>query len=192
MFKTHQKIIGKFAATNPNNTKDIFTFVFSTIRERFYVVPEVYNGLKFEGLESRFAWGSKSAGMEYVAANKKELHKVIFGKDIPLNEKLLRVAEVPGLGLCKAGFVLQLCIGEAGCLDVHNLKRFGLSPSTFKMGKVSNETRLKKAGLYLKVLEDVGGCEYLWDSWCELIADLYPKKYKDAEDVSRCHVNYMM
>ena len=108
-----------------------------------------------------------------------------------LAEKLLVVASINGIGIVKAGFVLQLCLGKVGCLDVHNLRRFGLSPTAFKMGKVKYDTALGKAKLYIKICEDLGGCEYLWDSWCNLLAEKYPNKYKDGQHVSRLHQEYI-
>ena len=44
----------------------------------------------------------------------------------------------------------------------------------------------------LKTIEKCGGSEYLWDSWCDYIAALYPKKFKNGEHVSQCHVDYLI
>ena len=193
MFANHQKRIAAFALQSPDHTREVILFVSSTIQQRFYTVPTVFNSMKSEGIESKYAWGSKADTITYATKHKAELYKTIHDKTMPLAVKLLNVAAIDGIGLPKAGFILQLCIGEAGCLDVHNLKRFGLSPNTFKLPKkLGYDTALRKAELYLKTLEDLGGCEYLWDSWCNFIADLYPKRYDDGEHVSRCHVTYLM
>ena len=108
-------------------------------------------------------------------------------------ELLLAIACIPGLGLVKAGFYIQLCTGYMGCLDVHNLKRFGLDRKTFLVPEsLSWETALGKANMYLETIEKCGGSEYLWDSWCDYIAALYPKKFKNGEHVSQCHVDYLI
>ena len=50
-------------------------------------------------------------------------------------------------------------------------------------------TAIRKANFYIKTCEDLGGCEYLWDSWCQYLAEIYPNIYTDANDVSDLHVN---
>lgn len=57
---------------------------------------------------------------------------------------------------------------------------------------LSWETALGKANMYLETIEKCGGSEYLWDSWCDYIAALYPKKFKNGEHVSQCHVDYLI
>jgi hypothetical protein len=163
-----------------------------SIQQQWDQVGRQVLDVKANGLKSKYLFGSKRGGWEYILANKKELHKAIFSRTMPLSEKLLAVASIPGIGIVKAGFVLQLCIGKVGCLDVHNLKRFGLKASAFKLGKVKYDTALGKAKLYIKLCEDLGGSKYLWDSWCDLLAEKYPTKYKNGQHVSRLHRDYVM
>jgi hypothetical protein len=192
MFSTHQKQISKFAKQSPDNTARVALVVMLSIQQQWNQIGKQTLDVKANSVTSKYLFGSKRKGWEYILANKKNLHTTIFNKTIPLADKLLKVASIPGIGLVKAGFVLQLCIGKVGCLDVHNLKRFGLSASAFKLGKVKYPTALGKAELYIKLCEDLGGCKYLWDSWCDLLAEKYPTKYKDGQQVSRLHVEYCM
>tara|TARA_A100000172_G_scaffold51927_1_gene32751 strand:- start:6407 stop:7018 length:612 start_codon:yes stop_codon:yes gene_type:complete len=193
MFKDHQPIIQKWAEKSPTNTMKVIWFVSATIQQHFSTADKIYNSFLKEGIESKYAWGSKADTLTYSAKNKKKLYEDIHDPNMPLEIKLLNVASIPGIGLPKAGFVLQLCVGEVGCLDSHNLRRFGLSPHTFKLSKkLKYDTALRKAELYLKTCEELGGCEYLWDSWCEFLADLYPKSFQDVEQVSTFHVKCIL
>ena len=192
MFSTHQKDIGKFARKSPDNTARVILVDMLSIQQQWDQVGRQVLDVKANGIKSKYLFGSKRKGWAYILANKKQLHQAIFSKTMPLAEKLLAVASIPGIGIVKAGFVLQLCIGKVGCLDVHNLKRFGLKASAFKLGKVKYDTALGKAKLYIKLCEELGGCKYLWDSWCELLAEKYPTKYKNAQHVSRLHRDYVM
>ena len=192
MFTTHQKSIGRWGRKSPDNTSWIIAMVLLSIQQHWDQIGNQLIDLKENGLDCKYLFASKRLGWDYVVANKKELHEAIYSRNLPMAEKLLAVASIPNIDLIKAGFVLQLCIGKVGCLDVHNLRRFGLKPQAFKTYGLKYDTALGKAKLYVKVCEDLGGCEYLWNSWCDLLAEKYPNKYKNGQHVSRLHKDYVM
>ena len=129
----------------------------------------------------------------FVLANKHYLHNILYSSHLSIAEKLLSMTAIPGIGIVKAGFILQLCIGEVGCLDVHNLKMFGFSESSFKFAKtVKQNTALAKCNLYIETCEKLGGPEFLWNNWCSFIADKYPKHFSSAEEVSQLHVDLIV
>ena len=112
-----------------------------------------------------------------------------------VNDLMRDYLAVPGLGLVKAGFVVQLLVGEAGCMDMHNLARLGLDPDEFDIPKRADpEEQLlvinECIAHYLYMCEKFGGSEHLWNGWCEFVAETY-RTYDDAEDVSRRHVTYL-
>lgn len=187
MFKKHQQNIEEFARKSPDNFTQVVLFVSATIQQMFHTVPAIVDDVREYGLDSKHLWGSKQDTWRYTLENKDLLFEAVFS-DMDLEDKLLSIAEIPGIGLVKAGFVLQLCTGKVGCLDVHNLRRFGLSAQTFKLGKVKYLTARKKAKLYIKTCVQCGGSEQLWDEWCQLIADKYPQRWaNDANRVSEAH-----
>ncbi|MEK9694516.1 MAG: hypothetical protein VW270_02065 [Candidatus Poseidoniales archaeon] len=186
MFKNHQPNIEDFARQNSDNFAQVVLFVSATIQQMFHTVPAIVEDVRASGLDSKHLWGSKHDTWRYTLENKDMLFEAVFS-DMDLEDKLLSIAEIPGIGLVKAGFVLQLCTGEVGCLDVNNLRRFGLSAQTFKMGKVKYLTARKRASLYIKTCVECGGSETLWDEWCQLIADKYPQRWRSAHDVSQAH-----
>lgn len=186
MYQNHQPNIEKFARKNPDNFAQVVLFVSATIQQMFHTVPAIVEDVRERGLDSKHLWGSKKDTWRFTLENKDMLFEAVFS-DMDLEDKLLSIAEIPGIGLVKAGFVLQLCTGEVGCLDVHNLRRFGLNAQTFKLGKVKYLTARKKATLYLNTCVQCGGSETLWDEWCQLIADKYPQRWRSAHDVSQAH-----
>jgi hypothetical protein len=193
MFREHQPQIAEYAIKSPDNMCRVMDMVSLSIQQPWHNVGTMLKDVDDSGIESKYLFGSKRPGFEYIRYNKHNLYNIIFYKKMTLEERLLHVAGTPGLGLPKAGFVLQLCTGKVGCLDGHNLNRFGLSPNVFKLArKVKYDTALKKAHLYIKTLEDLGGCEYLWNSWCVFMADKYPNRYRDADHVSQLHVDYVV
>ena len=179
MFSKHQPNIEEFARQNSDNFAQVVLFVSATIQQMFHTVPAIMDDVREHGLDSKHLWGSKQDTWRYTLENKDLLFEAVFS-DMDLEDKLLSIAEIPGIGLVKAGFVLQLCTGEVGCLDVHNLRRFGLSAQTFKLGKVKYLTARKKASLYIKTCLECGGSETLWDEWCHLIADKYPQRWSNS------------
>jgi hypothetical protein len=99
-----------------------------------------------------------------------------------------RVLQIHGFAIVKAAFVAQLALGLGGCLDSHNVKRFNLKISDFK-GTGTWKAVQGRLTLYLALCEQIGGSEYLWDSWCNHVARLRPLIWKDGEAVSRYHVD---
>jgi hypothetical protein len=152
MFKYHQHKISEYALQSPDHTANVAITVVLSIQQAWKNIGIQSDNVREYGIESKYLFGHKKSAYAHIMANKKQLYNAIFYDDISAAERLLNVAGTPGLGLCKAGFVLQLCIGEAGCL----------------------------------------GTEYLWDSWCEFMADKYPKHYKNANHVSRLHLEYIV
>ena len=191
MYKTHQRMIAKFSKESPDNLKWTKGLALTSIRQDFWLLRSQLLDLKEYGVESKYLFGSKKAGWEYIINNKQNLYDKIYSNKISLAEKLLEVASIPNIGLAKAGFILQLTLGKVGCLDVHNLNRFGIPSTVFRLNKVKYSTALRKAEYYIKTCEDLGGSEYLWNSWCEFVAEKYPWKYKNANQVSRLHVDHI-
>ena len=183
MFKTDQKAIARFAAKSPKNTARVIEFVLVSIRRNFAQVEHHMTGeMPINGL-----MGTTSRGIQYAKDNALELHALINDPHMTLRDKLLGVCAVPGLGIPKAGFVLQLCLGQAGCLDTHNLREFSLKASAFSLTK-SVAGNQRKAQVYLDCIEKLGGSEFLWDFWCRFIADRHKGLWKSAQAVSKSHV----
>ena len=190
MFSTHQKAISDFALSSNVGLERTFRLVFLSIRQPFWRMPEQFKSVDDMGLDSPYLFGWKRAGLAFVRANASGLRHALAG--VPAGyggaETLLQIASVPGLGLVKAGFVLQLVTGSAGCIDSHNLERFGLNANAFKYGSnASDALKRKKALAYLDACWNAGGCESLWNGWCDHVAAYHPKHWTDGNAVSEMH-----
>ena len=108
MFAEHQPLIREYAMQSADHTADVGYFVLATIQQQFSVVRESYWDMKDKGLDSKFAWGSKAAGMKRIQATKEGIYKDMFGYSQSNAELLLVIASIPGLGLV----VMILCCGD--------------------------------------------------------------------------------
>lgn len=192
MFDNHQPIISRWARAEPENMRDVIRFVLLTIRYPLLLAAEdMAKG------DTRGLYGSKYEGWYWLEEHYHEVYNVLealhVGFPDPADSEAFMLeylaCVVPGLGLVKAGFVLQLAYGVAGCLDSHNLKRFGLSPWPFAhVGRLKTQAaRLKRCRKYLDTCKRFGGARELWDTWCQYVADR-DWRYTDAMDVSRYHL----
>ena len=194
MYKRDQYEIQRVCESDPKCTREAMSFVSRSIRNHFSRLSKITDEERSLGIQApSLKQKIKRDAFEYIHANYKQLHKDIFDPDLSLAEKILSVSSIPGIGIVKAGFVLQLCIGKVGCLDTHNLRMFGFGDSAFKFSKTTTRnTALAKARLYIETCEKLGGSEFLWDNWCEFIASKYPKHFTSADQVSQMHVDLIV
>ena len=184
MFKTHQANIADHARQSIENTADCVRFVLATIKQKTFLVPDIMATKNWRALTP-----ASRKGIEWLKddANKAFVYRACFAEGLSHADRLTLLTQVPGLGIPKAGFVLQLTIGATGCLDTHNIRNFGLEAKHFVSSGLKTETVLKRARLYVETCEALGGCEFLWNQWCEFITNRYHKEFDDAEHVSRLH-----
>lgn len=195
MFSTHQKAISEFALGSNAGLERTFRLVFLSIRQPFHTMHKQMQDVDNNGLQSHYLFGWKRDGLAFVRANASALRETL--KAVPEGygdaQALLDVATVPGLGLVKAGFVLQLVTGSAGCIDSHNMQRFGLNVNAFKYGSnASAALKRKKALAYLDACWNAGGCASLWDGWCNHVAAQQTKHWRDGFHVSAMHQTAIM
>jgi hypothetical protein len=98
---------------------------------------------------------------------------------------LAAITRVPGLGLAKGGFALQLIWGLSGCLDTHNIARFGLRERALSHRPSYPSALLSR---YNATCAAAGGPERLWDGWCHYVATKDAGRYDSAEHVSSLHL----
>jgi len=190
MFSTHQSAISAFALGSNVGLERTFRLVFLSIRQPFHSMAKQMRDVDENGLQSPYLFGWKRDGLAFVRDNASGLRHALAG--VPAGygdaDTLLRIASVPGLGLVKAGFVLQLVTGSAGCIDSHNLQRFGLNANAFKYGaSASDALKRKKALAYLDACWKAGGCASLWNGWCDHVAAQQPKRWQSGFEVSAMH-----
>lgn len=196
MFKQDQPVIEHWASESAANTVDVGLFVLLTIRMQFGGIGKQLARVRAGDFKP--LWGFKAAGYAYLREHASYLYvraQQCREGTIWVNDLMRDYLSVPGLGLVKAGFAVQLLTGEAGCMDMHNLARFGIEEREFDIPKrkdVGEQLRVVDEAIehYLYTCEAYGGSEKLWDGWCRFVAETY-RTYEDADDVSRRHVTYL-
>lgn len=184
---------------NPDKLMTVALMVLLSIRMQWVGVGTQMASVRELGVDSPCLWGFKLDGYKYLRDNKVELYRAVreyrAGKTY-LDDLLREFLKVPGLGLPKAGFLAQLVVGEAGCLDMHNIARFDLDSKVWVIRKRKDTADQvqeidNKIALYLKLIDLCGGTEKLWNEWCEHLNDKVGTFY-NADDVSRRHWIYLL
>jgi len=196
VFDTHQPIIGRWARERPAHLREVLRFAVLSARQPLYNLPadmeQAHRGGP-DAMSVLFGWKHRA----WIACEDHE--QAIFTQCLDIWEHssrldfelVLYLAGLPGLGLAKAGFVAQLAFGVSGCLDTHNLRRFGIDPNTFAHIKQRKTlaARRRMTERYCTIIDWCGGTGALWDSWCHYVASdsLMKRAYRNAEHVSELH-----
>jgi hypothetical protein len=161
--------------------------VLLSIQQPWHSVGTQFADIQQHGAASRFLWGNKGKAWAFLSEHAERLADAIALA--PSHEDaILTVLEVPGLGIVKASFLLQMLTGEGACLDLHNLDRLGLKRDAFKTPKsLKVETVRARIATYCATWRAQGKSRFWWDSWCSHVATVYPKHFADAEAVSALH-----
>jgi len=201
MYKTHAINCQQYAQRSANNLMEVVLMVSLSIQQNWLRVGDQIDDVRTKGLNSKYLWGFKEDTYEYLQANKHKMYAQMMAvinsnkseddKAYSLMKIFLRVT---GLGLPKAGFVCQLSAGLVGCMDIHNIRLYGIDPKTLLFnnkskgakGKTANNNKILK---YIKVCHDYG-TENLWNSWCNLLATK-SSKWQDGNHVSEVHYTYL-
>jgi hypothetical protein len=143
------------------------------------------------GVRSKYLFGYKRAGYKYLLKHADALYTetMTLEQDIDLLDLW---STVPGLGLAKAGFVVQLVRGRIGCIDSHNAKLYDVGPGQLRLDpRLTVKGRNLKLEQYIDLCEALGGSTSLWKQWCILMAAKYPQHFKDARAVSAVHLSFL-
>ncbi len=198
MYKDDQARIERWCK-NPDKFLTVATMVLVSIRMQWVGVGNQMADVRKHGANSKCLWGFKRKGYVYLRDNRKQLYKCVrdyrAGRT-QLTDLMREFLKVPGLALPKAGFLAQLVVGKAGCLDMHNVERFDLDPKVWAIRpRADANAQVReiddKIALYLQLCELCGGTEKLWNEWCEHLNDKVSTFY-NADDVSRRHWVYVL
>ena len=196
MFNRDQPIIGAYAQAEPENMARVYRFVLATIQQPLETVPIILRDFDSEGTASRFAFSSKRTALAWLEDNTQALYEgamqVSEGDDAGL---LSYFASLPGLGLVKGGFMAQLIFGRVGCLDMHNIVMLDITASRFAASRFKSAkrdaTRESILQEYLWACRGGGGCEDLWNNWCDYVAELRPNVWANGDAVSAAHPEFI-
>lgn len=208
MFKKYNPLINAYGQENYRNMNDLITAVVLTIKQPHWMWPMMMDDVRTHGVNSKFLFGFKRKTYEYLQAHgedlyddlmalwhtpKKELGGTVKTKD---GAMMLRLLDVPGLGLAKAGFVMQMMFGRVGCMDVHNVRRLykvSASDVTISKGLKSESKKFEKIMNYVNLFTGARTTEKIWDSWCEQVMwnQCNRGRFSSADEVSRLHLTVL-
>jgi hypothetical protein len=184
--------INKFMQSSPEHMSHGIMMVVLSIQQGWHTVGEQMKDYKENQGHSRYVWGNKARTYKYLQEHEVELFNTLLSPDFTHTYKHMRLTQVVGLGVAKAGFVMQLMFGVSGCMDVHNLRRFDVPASILSVSpEMKMSTRKAKVEQYNIICHDIG-TEVLWDTWCDLIAKKHPTKWVDGDHVSMVHYTYLI
>lgn len=199
MFDRHQKTVSEFARLNPDNFARVLKFVIVTIKAPLNRVPVDMEIVEQEqpGIDG-VLYGWKRTAIREIEEERYNLYELAESiyfhaeSDRIAAENLINLfTTITGLGLSKAGFCAQLIYGVGGCLDSHNLERFGINPLKIKSSRYKNakthKTRARILSEYCDLCEQFGGVKELWNSWCNYVAERQPRNYNSGFEVSALH-----
>lgn len=182
--------VNEWSQRNPANMMDMIMMVALSIRQPWSGIGNQVADYREHGVESRFVWGNKLKTLEHLEEHGNAIYYAAKGEytDGRLMELFI---EIPGIGLAKAGFIVQLWNGRVGCIDSHNLKRLSIPASVLVWNsKAKPLTKAMKINAYIDACKRRRS-EWLWNTWCNLIAKKHPKHFADSAQVSRSHVTYL-
>ncbi len=194
MFANHQPQLSRLGRASPDGLERIATFALCTIRQPLRIACEDYKLVR-QG-DTRSLFGAKHAGLSYLRQHATELWEACeyayeaCDDDTAADLIVMALSRVPCLGPAKAGFVCQMIYGLSGCIDTHNLARFGIGERTFRGREAKHSWPRVLATLrdYNTFCRKVGGTEALWDGWCTFLAERDPVNYPSAFRVSELHL----
>ena len=185
MFKRDQQRCMDLAAHDPGTFIDTIMFVAITVRLQTGVDAMYWTSRCGEDFWHKYRNRFLVKGKWQKSGELERAHELMF-----------ECLKIPGLNTAKAGFLVQLLIGESWCADVNNLKWFGVDYRKFIIHKNAkrNYKTLQQTGndrrkiyAYLRLGMHLGGTEYLWNNWCTQISEKYPNVFPDPQDVSALH-----
>ena len=203
MFAQHQPILSQWARGKPENLARVAMFAAASAHVPFAEVVALFPlyGTPEEtpDVRPRLAYGHRRAALADLEAGAEAIHwnlEDLFRQPEPRRLKadaMLRYAAgLPGLGLAKAGFFLQMAYGLSGCLDTHNLARLGVPLTLFRGRSVKDsktpKTQARWVSRYNGTVYRAGGTERLWDTWCTAMHLRYPSAYATSAAVSAGHL----
>lgn len=187
MFAEHQPQLSALAQRGDGFAR-IMTFAVLTIRMPLRDACLDYKLVR-RGEPARSVFAHKHAALAWIRDNAADLHDELercYADGASEATMLRAVMECPGIGLAKAGFILQMAFGISGCIDTHNLTRFAIPPRQYASGHKA--TDLRRADSYSALVANLGGTAALWDGWCDYLSARDPINYASGHAVSALHL----
>jgi hypothetical protein len=186
------------ALESPTNLRQVGLFVQWTIKTHFAYVPAMMQEARIMGRDSKYWNATKRRAYDALTSEAETLwqdmgtwHRRLETEPAQapvLAEALRRMVERPGVGIVKAGFYVQVVLGDGGCVDRHNLRQAGLRETAFERIPASAEGLTAKLHTYIQTCAALGGRATRWNQGCPTLSVLRPQSCPTADPVSKLHV----
>lgn len=199
MYSVHAKAIQDYSQQSSDNLVDVITMVVLSIQQPWSAVGKQMADVKLNGRNSKFLWGNKGKTYDYITRRKSFIFNQFLAvinsnkSDKDKAYSLMNIfLRIDGLGMVKAGFVCQLTAGLVGCIDLHNIRLYGIDEKVLKLPKSlkSKNIRDEKINKYISICHNIG-TENLWDTWCNFLATKN-SVWSNGFEVSKVHYDYLM
>jgi len=213
MFKDVNPIINEYMQSSAENMIDGIMFVVLSVKTPFHTMHKQMEDYRANGKDSKYVWGFKRQTYDYLQENGQDLYDELMdlrtrtewaGQKFPGRsiwthrdrQMMLVLTDVPGLGLAKAGFVMQMMFGRVGCIDVHNLNRLrSVSKKDITFTKIAKDpTKLEKITNYVNICKGSNSTQKLWDQWCDQLVHKQCNRgrFESGADVSLYHARALL
>lgn len=196
MYERDQKMIADFARIGPKALARVALFATLSARQPFIRMAPIMRDVDKLGAKSAHAWsGHKADAVAFWSdpTRAQAAYDALYwleacapgGQWLASEALYYLAAEVPGLGMAKGGFVLQMVFGLGGCIDVNNLALYDIPPrlACLRADWPSHILR-KRCAEYIELCARFGTPASLWDQWCEYVG---ARDGISADRVSRDH-----
>lgn len=184
MYDDHVPVIADAARRSPEVFGRVCLFTLLSIRSLIVTVPGQLADVAARGEYSNKLYGMKRDGFRFIRANRGALHTRVCAENDPVSALLL-VYSIPGLGVIKSAFVLQMLGFDVACLDSRNMSREGRSTTEYASRKYLGPKYFKPQ-VEQYIAETSGRSRELWDLWCMETGTKYGWT---AESISRLHLD---
>lgn len=136
-----------------------------------------------EGFNSMLLYPNKAQTIDALRAYTSEIRACVRAHNYTRLHDML--CTINGLGPVKAGFIVQLCTGEIGCIDTINMQTYGVDKRA-----LTNLSRRKDAPKqYRQFVKQINSDPVdLWASWCEAAGLKYNM---DPINLSYMHADFV-
>jgi hypothetical protein len=160
-------------------------FAVLSIRQTIRNVPAQLEDVT-EGRDYDWLFGHKMSAYQYLSVHRDKLHRDVIAAKTN-GERIDILTRIPGLGIVKAAFILQLMGYDVACLDSRNIKREGRNPRAFRADGEARKTGkawARKIARY--VAETEGRAQEYWDHWCADVAQAYDMTPTEVSELHLC------
>jgi hypothetical protein len=160
-------------------------FAVLSARVQFPRVPAQCKELTARKASAACLWGWKFDAYAYMT----EHANTLYGTVAPENDTakaLWNVTRIPGMGIVKGAFVLQMLGHDIACLDVRNIVKDGRSPRTYRAdGEARKDGPAFRRKIDRYITDTQGKAQFYWDRWCTEVAADYAST---PERISELHL----